>query len=189
MKAFAKSIEALPAWAILLIFLAIMVGFYFAYRAGKKTRPYTGQLMVLTGICLLALLFYILTFGFKVSKLATGATAATMPRVWCIALVPVAALCAYSIFRAKKEDAAFGRWKLVFIVIVAVFLSVFLYQYIGYYLSSALFILLLMLLLEERRPVPLVAVPVCWMLFSYFVFAKFLFISLPKGQLFSWLPI
>lgn len=188
MKAFAKSIEALPAWVILLAFLAIMVGLFFVYRAGKKTRPYAGQLLVLSGICLIALLFYILTFGFKVSKLATGATAATMPRVWCIALIPVAALCAYSIFRSKKADEPFGRWKLVFIVIIAVFLSVFLYQYIGYYLSSALFILLLMLL-EERKPLPLVAVPVCWMLFSYFVFAKFLFISLPKGQLFSWLPI
>lgn len=186
MEEFAKALASLQFGWILLGYAVILAILFVIFRKIEKTKPYVGQLMVLSAVCLMALLFFILTFSFKTSKMATGATARSMPQTWCIALIPVALLCLKSILDgSSKPDEPFGRWKLVVIVAVAIFASVFLFQYIGYYLSSAIFLLLLMWLMEERRPVVLAAVPIGWCVFTYFVFAKFLFISLPVGSLFS----
>lgn len=186
MTAFAKTLASLNVGWILLGYFAVMAIFFLIFRSCKKTRPYVGQLMVITGILVIAALFFILTFSFKTSKMATGATARTMPRTWCAALIPVGLLCYISILKGDtKPDEPFGRWKFVLGVIAAVFISVFLFAYIGYYLSSAIFLVLLMLLLHERNPITLIAVPVVWDLIAYFVFAKFLYISLPIGAIFE----
>ncbi len=187
MTAFAKMLASLSIWWILLGFLIILAALFLAFGRGEKTRPVRGQLLVLSAICLMALLFFIITFSFKGSKMAAGATAATMPRAWAVLLAPVAGLCALNILSESNEpDAGFGpRWKMVVTVAAAIFASVFLFKYIGYYLSSAVFLVLLMWFMEERRPAALIGVPVCWVLFSYFVFAKFLFIALPAGALFE----
>ncbi|MCI8838269.1 MAG: hypothetical protein HFG74_09440 [Hungatella sp.] len=187
MTAFAKMLASLSIWWILLGFIVILAALFLVFSKNQRTRPVRGQLLVLSAICLMALLFFIITFSFKGSKMAAGATAATMPRAWAVLLIPVAVLCGINILSKSNEpDPEFGpRWKMVITVAAAIFASVFLFKYIGYYLSSAVFLVLLMWLMEERRPVTLVAVPLCWVLFSYFVFAKFLFIALPAGALFE----
>lgn len=186
MSALAKSLASLNVNWIVLGYAVVMMILFVIFRRSQKIRPYTGQMMVVSGICLFALLFFILTFSFKVSKMATGATASTMPRTWCVALLPVSILCIISILNGSSEpDEPFQRWKFVIGVTFAVFASVFLFSYIGYYLSSALFIFLLMWLLGERKVVTLTAVPVIWDLFTYFVFARVLYISLPVGALFE----
>lgn len=187
MKAFAKALASTNAWIILLVCVIILAALYVIFWKIPKTRPFKGQLIILCAICLMALLFFILTYSFKVSKMATGATAATMPRAWCGCLIPVALLCLKSILDGSAEpDEPFGKhWKMVIGVAVAVFFSVYLFQSIGYYLSSAIFLVMLMWIMEERRPVVLAAVPVCWCIFTYFVFAKFLFIALPTGTLWA----
>ncbi len=187
MTAFAKMLASLNVWWVLLGYFLILAVLFVIFKANAKTRPYKGQLLVLCAICLMALLFFVLTYSFKVSKMATGATAATMPRAWCGCLIPVALLCLKSILDGSADpDEPFGtHWKLVIGVAAAVFISVYLFQSVGYYLSSAAFLVLLMWLMGERKPVVLAAVPVCWCLFSYFIFAKFLYIALPTGSLWA----
>jgi putative tricarboxylic transport membrane protein len=185
-SALATTLTSLNVGWIVLGYAVIMAVLLLIFRKSKKIRPYTGQMMVVCGICLFALLFFILTFAFKVSKMATGATASTMPRTWCVALLPISILCIISILNGSSNpDEPFQRWKFVIGVTFAVFASVFLFSYIGYYLSSALFIVLLMWLLGERKAVTLVAVPVIWDVFTYLVFARVLYISLPIGALFE----
>ncbi|MCC8060569.1 MAG: tripartite tricarboxylate transporter TctB family protein [Clostridiales bacterium] len=187
MAAFAKTLASLSPYWVILGFVVILAALFLLFRANAKTRPFCGQLLVLSAICLMAALFFILTFSFKVSKMATGASAATMPRAWVVCLIPVAILCFVSILgKSGVPDAPFGaNWKRVIIVIVAIFVDVFLFKYIGYYVSSAVFLIFLMLLMGERRLACLAAVPVGWCVFTYFVFAKFLFISLPTGSLWA----
>ena len=43
----------------------------------------------------------------------------------------------------------------------------------------------MMFLLRERKVAVLVGVPVGWVLFTYFVFAKLLYITLPIGSLWT----
>lgn len=186
MAAFAKALASVNVLWILLGYAVVMALLYVMFRKSKRIRPYAGQMMVVSGICLIAVLFFILTFSFKVSKMATGATASSMPRTWCTVLLLVSILTVESILSGSSDpDEPFGKWRFVFGVAAAVFLSVFLFSYIGYYLSSALFIVLLMWFMKERNVVKLIIVPTSWVVFTYLVFARLLYISLPKGLLFK----
>ena len=172
---------------ILLGFAAIMVGFFFLFGLSKKLKAYRGQMMVITGLCLFFLLFFLMTFAFKIRKAQMiHTTAATVPRAWIFLMIPVAIMVITSILNGKSgTDEPFGRWVLTLGIAAAAFISVFLFEYIGYYLSSALLLILMMFLLRERKVAVLVGVPVGWVLFTYFVFAKLLYITLPIGSLWT----
>lgn len=183
MAELAKALSQLSLIWIAVIYFVAMALLWLLFRSMKKTRPFLGQLMVISGICLVALIFFILTFDLKVRKQDIYVTAATMPRVWIAALVPVAILTYVSILNGTSEpDKPFGRWQIVLTVAVAVFASVFLFDYIGYYLSTAIFLVLMMVTMRERSWIRLVLVPLGWCLFTFFVFDKLLFISLPHGE-------
>lgn len=171
---------------ILLGFVVIMLGFFFLYGKIEKLKPYRGQMMVITGLCLFFLLFFLMTFAFKVRKTMVHTTAATIPRAWIYLMIPVAIMIVTSILNGKSgTDEPFGRWQLTLGIALAAFVSVFLFEYIGYYLSSVLFLVLMMFCLRERKVTRLIAVPVIWVLFTYLVFAKLLYITLPTGSLWA----
>lgn len=190
MEAFSKWLTGLSYWWIILVYAVIMVGLAFIFSKNERTKPVRCQLLVLCGIDLIALLFFLLTFSLRVSKLAAeaGATPRTMPRVWAALLVPVSVGCFVAILKeGAKPDPKFKRWVFALLVGVGSIVSVMLFSYIGYYLSTALFIFVLMIAMGERNKLQLILVPVIWCIFVYFVFYKFLYIKLPFGSLFSWL--
>ena len=166
----------------------LLVGFYFLFNAIPRTKPVKAQLLCVVGMDLITLLFYVLTFSLRVSKMAaqSGATPRTMPQLWA-ALMLVASIGAYVAILKKdnKPDAKFDRWVFALMVGLGSFVSVFLFQWIGYYLSSALFIVVVMLAMGEKNKLQLILTPIIWCVFTYFVFDKLLFISLPVGSLFT----
>lgn len=167
-------------------FVVIMLLLGLLYSKVPKLRPFRGQLLVISGLCLFTLLLFLMTFDFKVRKTMENTTAATVPRIWAALMVPVAIMVVTSIFNAtNKPDAPFGNWKLAVGIGIAAFASVFLFEYIGYYLSSALFLVLMMWALRERNVLRLVILPVAWCVFTYFVFDKLLYMGLPMGSLFT----
>lgn len=172
---------------LLLGFAVIMIGFFFLFGLNKKLKAYRGQMMVITGLCLFFLLFFLLTFAFKVRKAQMiHTTAATVPRAWIFLMIPVAIMVITSILNGKSgTDEPFGHWQLTLGIALAAFVCVFLFEYIGYYLSSALLLVLMMFLLRERKVAVLVGVPIGWVLFTYLVFAKLLYITLPIGSLWT----
>ena len=183
LEAFAIAFSQISLGWVSLMFLAALGLLGFIFSRFERTRPYMGQLLILSGICLLALVFFILTFSLKVRKADQFVTAATMPRVWIAGLVPVAVLAFVSILNGSTPpDKPFGRWQMVLMVIVAVFSSVYLFDYIGYYISSALFLVLMMVMMRERKWTRLLLVPLGWCAFTYFVFEKLLYMSLPAGR-------
>jgi hypothetical protein len=54
--------------------------------------------------------------------------------------------------------------------------------YLGYFISTFLFLIVSMSLLGQRRPAVLLAVPVGWLLLSYWVFVRLLYVPLPVGR-------
>ena len=167
---------------------ALMIGFYFIFNAIPRTKPVKAQLLCVVGMDLITLLFYILTFSLRVSKMAaqSGATPRTMPRLWAFLMI-FASIGAYIAILKKdnKPDAKFDRWVFALLVALGSIVSVILFQWIGYYLSSALFIVTVMIAMGEKNKLQLILTPVLWCVFTYFVFNKFLFISLPVGSLFK----
>ena len=166
----------------------LMLGFYFLFNAIPRTKPVKAQLLCVVGMDLITLLFYILTFSLRVSKMAaqSGATPRTMPRLWAFLMV-FASIGAYIAILKKdnRPDAKFDRWVFALLVALGSIVSVMLFQWIGYYLSSAIFIVTVMIAMGEKNKLQLILTPVIWCIFTYFVFHKFLFISLPVGSLFK----
>ncbi|MBO4410266.1 MAG: tripartite tricarboxylate transporter TctB family protein [Spirochaetales bacterium] len=190
MEAFSKWLTGLSYWWIMGGFLVIMVGLYFLFNSIQRTKPVKAQLLCLCGMDLVTLLFFLLTFNLRVSKLAAeaGATPRTMPRLWALLmlLASVGAFVAV-IKQGNKPDEKFNRWVFALLVGVGSIFSVIMFNYIGYYLSSAIFIVTVMLAMGEKNKLQLILVPVIWCIFTYFVFYKLLYIKLPFGTWFSWL--
>ena len=188
MTSIAKWLDSLNYAYVLGGIAVLMVGFYFLFNAIPRTKPVKAQLLCVVGMDLITLLFYLLTFSLRVSKMAasSGATPRTLPRLWAF-LMLLASIGAYIAILKKdnKPDEKFNRWVFALMVGLGSIVSVVLFQWIGYYLSSAIFIVTVMIAMGEKNKLQLILTPIIWCIFTYFVFNKFLFISLPVGSLFK----
>ena len=190
MTAFSTWLSKLKYGWVLLAFAAVMVGLYYLFDSNKRTKPVKGQLLVLCGMDFVTLLFYILTFSLRISKLAkdAGATPRTVPRLWALLMLLASIGAFVAVLKQGAEpDEKFNKWVFALLVGVGSIFSVILFNYIGYYLSSAAFIVLVMYAMGERNKLQLIITPVVWCIFTYVVFYKLLFIKLPFGLLFSWI--
>lgn len=171
-----------------LVFLGVVLAIsWVVLRPFKKLHPYTGQILVLAGILWVGVLFFFITFAFRIPRFANVATTgATIPRFWFYVLIPVSLLAFIPIMKGEElpdeKSGNLQRVGLVFAVLVVTLMS---FQYIGYYISSALFLVAVMWLLDSRNKVDLIVVPVGWVIFSYFFFYRLLYVRLPIGSLFS----
>jgi len=95
--------------------------------------------------------------------------------VFCVALIIQAFL------RKGKPDPVSG--KIGFVLLFVCWLIVYLVaiETIGYFLSSLIFLVGSMYVLTYRKHVIIFALSIGWLIFSYVIFAKFLFIPLPVG--------
>ena len=188
MEALSKFLADQSVYVILGALAVLMVAAYFVFNAIPKTKPVKAQLLCVFGMDLITLLFFLMTFSLRVSKMAAeaGATPRTLPRLWAFLMI-FASIGAYIAILRKdnKPDEKFGKWVFALLVGLGSIVSVLLFQFIGYYLSSAIFIVVVMVAMGERNKLQLILTPVVWCVFTYFVFNKFLFISLPVGSLFK----
>lgn len=188
MEALSKFLADQSVYVILGALVVLMVAAYFVFNAIPKTKPVKAQLLCVFGMDLITLLFFLMTFSLRVSKMASeaGATPRTLPRLWAF-LMLFASIGAYVAIlnKGNKPDEKFGKWAFALLVGLGSIVSVLLFQFIGYYLSSAIFIVVVMIAMGERNKLQLILTPVIWCVFTYFVFNKFLFISLPVGTLFK----
>ena len=181
------SLSPLYHFLVMVVFLCLVWG---VLKFFPKLRPYTGQILLLAAILWIGILFALITFSFPRPRgmMVSATDAGTIPRVWASALVPFALLTLWPMVTGKeKPDKSWKNPRRVAYVLVIIVVSLLLFDVIGYYLSSGLFIFAIMWLLESRNKVQLIAVPVGWAVFTYLVFAKLLSVSLPVGRLFSFL--
>ena len=188
MTALSNWLNSLSYGYVLGGFAVLLVGFYFLFNAIPRTKPVKAQLLCVVGMDLVTLLFYVLTFSLRVSKMAaeSGATPRTLPRLWAF-LMALASAGAYAAILRKdnKPDKGFDRWVFALMVGLGSIVSVLLFQWIGYYLSSAIFIVTVMIAMGERSKLQLILTPILWCVFTYFVFYRALHIKLPLGYLYE----
>jgi tripartite-type tricarboxylate transporter receptor subunit TctC len=173
----------------ILIFLVFLGLVFAATRPFKRLRPYTGQILLLAGVFWMGLLFFIISYSFPlpVGLMASNTNASTIPRVWFFALIPSTILALFPIFTGKETpDIKWGEnLKNVGIILAALVISVVMFQFIGYYISSAFFVVVTLWVLGIRNKIQLIALPLGWIVFSYLVFARVLHVRLPVGNIFS----
>jgi len=181
---FLRGVSA-PGALLFILLIQVPVGIVF-YRS--RYRPYLGQILVTSTILTVALLFYLMTFSFqKVHGMgASRTTAATVPRLWVYLMIPSAVVVFMGIFKNKeKPDPPFGRVGLAGTLLLMLVVSIVLYRYIGFYISSALFLFSSMWVMKNRQPLTLILIPAGWVAMCYFLFVRLLWVPLPVGALFA----
>ncbi len=164
--------------------LAVMVVFIFSMVPVVKRvfgKEYLGQSLVLLGVLYVAGVFYLLSLWFRPPRLG-GVPSTVIPRLWIAGIVIVVA---YLFIRIKlnheEQDPASGDLKLVLKFCVSVIIYLIAMVYLGYYISSFLFLGYGMWTLSYRRWPVIVGITIVWVLISYFVFYRLLYVSLPQG--------
>lgn len=146
------------------------------------------ELLLLGGFLVLAVLLYNSTAAYP--KFVQGSTAAYV-RFLAICL---GILCLAELFLASKKkgkdnlnaplnmaDAPRKFWGLC----ILLFLYAASFEFLGFYLASAVFLPVAMLLLGARKPLPVGLTAVGILLFVYIVFEKLLGVFLPTSSLFG----
>ncbi len=107
---------------------------------------------------------------------------AVVPFLWIgFTVVFCVALIVQAILRKGKPDPVPGKigFVLLFVCWLVVYLAAI--ETIGYFFISFIFLVVSMYVLTFRRHVIIFTVSIGWLVFSYIVFAKLLFIPLPIG--------
>jgi hypothetical protein len=168
-------------WTLLLT--AGFIGTALAFRFTSR-REWTGQALVPTALMTLALLFFAITFDFP----AEQAGPALIPRLWIFSLVGLCSAILFFTARGKADkDPKAGRIGFVLLGIGIMIAYFFAIQTLGYFISSVIFLVVMMYVLSCRKPLIIVLVSAGWLVFSYVVFYKLLYIQLPLGFLENYL--
>jgi len=144
------------------------------------------ELLILSGYLILAVLLYRSTASYPAA--VQGSTALYV-RFLGMAL---GFFCSLELFLWFKNRAQTKSEKLTIATVPMRFWGLFalllIYStalpYLGFYLSSALFLPLAMLLLGAKKPLSISLTSIGVLLFVYLVFAKLLEVPLPEGSLF-----
>jgi putative tricarboxylic transport membrane protein len=144
------------------------------------------ELIILSGYLILAVLLYRSTASYPVS--VQGSTALYV-RFLGIAL---GFFCGLELFLWFKNRSQAAAEKMTIAAVPRRFWGLFILlliystalSYLGFYLSSALFLPLAMLMLGAKKPISITLTSAGVLLFVYLVFAKLLEVPLPEGLLF-----
>ncbi len=152
-------------------------GTFLAVRFSEK-KDYAGQAIVPLMMIALSLLFWAITFSFPSEE----AGPAVVPRLWIFWSVLLAGILLVFCFTGKTDkDPRKGRLGFLLTGVILTIVYFFAIEILGYFISSFLFLALLMYLLSFRKPLVVFLVCTGWVLFSYIIFYKLLYIQLPLG--------
>lgn len=167
--------RGLQMWAFFLVLAGL--GGVLSFRFTKR-KEYTGQAIIPTVMIAFSLLLWAVTFSFPSEE----AGPALIPRLWMFWLVLLSSLLLGFCARGKTEkDPERGRFGFLLLGVGLVIAYYFAMDYLGYFLSSFLFLAIVMYMLSYRKPLIIILVCSGWVIFSYLVFYKLLYIQLPLG--------
>jgi drug/metabolite transporter (DMT)-like permease len=150
------------------------------YRSERK--QYFGNILLPCSLIALAAIFFAITFSFPMEE----AGPAVVPYLWIFWTVLLCGVILWQIFRGTAEpDPKPGRFAFLALVTALLIVYYFAIQYLGYFLSSFLFLIVVMHVLAYERKRTIYIIAVGWVIFSYIVFYRVLYIQLPLGKLFE----
>jgi hypothetical protein len=162
---------------LIIVLLAILVWIGVAARHSRK-KKYFGEILVPSSLIAFSMVFLVITFSFPTEE----AGPAAVPILWIFWTIVLCAAILWQVLSGKaKPDPESGRLGFLLLVTVVLIAYYFAMQTIGYFLSSFLFLVILMHILAFKKKWVIYVVAVCWVIFSYVVFYRLLYIQLPLG--------
>jgi putative tricarboxylic transport membrane protein len=165
-------------YLIIIFAIVYIIGIVLTNRSSK--RKYQG-LMIPIFFIMLSILFYIISFSFP-SNEKVGPS--VVPRLWIFILVPLNIFLITNILKQKgniekKANNQIMVFKFIGLLILYL-ISIF---YIGYFISTFIFIFAGIYMLGYRKYLTMLIISFGWLLFSYLIFYKLLYVPLPVGKL------
>jgi len=157
--------------------LALLLGLAIWIRRSRM-KPYLGNILIPSCLIALSLVFLVFTFDFPVQE----AGPAVIPRLYIFLVLVLSGLILIQIFRGREKKVSnidrTGLLVLVTVTLIGYFLVM---PFAGYFLSTFIFIVLMLYMLSYRKKRLIWLIAGGWVIFSYFVFYKLLYIQLPLG--------
>jgi len=148
-----------------------------------QTPRFTGNILLPLSILLMCGVFYTQTLDFpQVEDVGPE----VVPYLWMIFLVT---FCIFLLFQAIKKrgqpDPESGQLRTLFIYAAFIILYLMLIESAGYFISTFIYLVVSMLYLGFRNRLAIVAISLGWLVFSFVIFYKLLYIPLPIGPILS----
>lgn len=170
--------KSLNFLVLFFVIIFMIVGF-FVNRSPR--RKYLSRIMLPIFFIMLSIIFFIISFSFP-SNEKVGPS--IIPRLWIFILIPLNIYLLFNILRQKKEIVQErGNTKIVFGFIGLLIIYLISIFYIGYFISSFIFLLVGIYMLGYRKYLTMLLISAGWLLFSYLIFYKLLYVPLPMGKL------
>ena len=169
---------------LLVLLIIVLAVFLLLFIFNKfKIRNINYNQIIAGTILSVSLFFYYQTLLFQIPETVNITSPALLPRIWIITLIILSVIL---IFRSKKGDSIKETYspKTVIIIIALLLAYLVAMQWIGYFITTPVFILSTMYLLKYRKTAFMTINAFGFVLFSYFIFQKLLHIDLPLGWFF-----
>jgi len=171
-----------PLWVVAILFaliivLLLLVIFRFDFRKLSFNVLFAGFFIWVAGF------FYYQTMLFDIPKGLNITNPALIPGIWCVALLIFSIWNIYNELKGKNKPFKPGNVRLVSKILVALLLYFVAIPFVGYFLSTPVFLLAAMYILKYRKWTIMVINAFGFVLFSYFIFELLLKIDLPLGIL------
>jgi putative tricarboxylic transport membrane protein len=158
--------------------LIVILGIVMWVRHSGRRR-YLGNILIPCILIAVSLLFMTLSFRFAREE---EAGPALIPRLWIYLIVVLSGIILWQIFRGKDKVAPKIERPGLLIFVIAALIGYFAAMpFIGYFLSTFLFIVLLLNVLSYPKKVLIYVIAGGWCIVSYLVFYKLFYIQLPLG--------
>ncbi len=180
---FLAKIASGSSFSILSLIL-VMIWLSASYGVFKSShKAIVGRVMIIGFFLLVSILFLVQSLNFPSSS---DVGPAAVPRLWIFALIPLNLLLLYRTFRNEAEVSDSGpRVDIVFNFIGFLVVYLILMQVLGYFLSTFGFVAVGLYYLGYRKWKNILIISGSWILFSYIIFYKTLYVPLPLGSIFE----
>ena len=171
----------LPLWAMGLIFAVLI--FMILFSIFKFDFHKINFNIILSGFFLwIAVFFYYQTMLFDIPDDLNITSPALIPRIWAINLFIVVIWNIINELKGKNKPVKTGNYKLTGKIVLLLLIYFVAIPYIGYYLSTPLFLIAAMYVLKYKKWSIMIINAFGFVLFSYLVFDILLKIELPLGR-------
>ena len=167
------------------LFSAVILGLiYFGLLLATyllKREWLTGDTIIAAFLIFLGIFLYRMTLFFPVGKLTSTVGPASIPRLWIYGLWFFNLWLIVSVIKhPQSERTSKGNVLIPIRLVVLMIVYVIVIKFLGYYLSTLLFLTGGAYLLNYRKHGLIAVVAISYILFSYLVFYKILQVPLPK---------
>jgi hypothetical protein len=178
MEALSEGITGLYVFiAVLVVMIALLT---FLIRKSPTKRQFLGNILIPCVFIAIGIVLYLITLTFPEEEAGPSA----IPHLWIIVLLILSIVLIVQALMGKMDpDPKSGRLDMVALFIGTTIAYLICMQFVGYYISTFIFLAAVMYFLSYRKYVTIVAVSCGWLLFAYLVFQRMLYIPLPQGKL------